>query len=664
MAVMFPFILFSGIFFNTKIEIHPSLRGFSDEPPAIIDYNYDHISEIVLSYPAEGKMTAYHIKTQRGQYIRQINFPDAETRFSSMINLNGGEDKEIAFSYLKNDSLFLVIERIRNPVRWRYFITEVRDMCPPEGWIGHIPRKGVFLVDCENRCLLIVFVITGFDLYPRGFFVIDAETGEILWKFISGAQPAYREVEDINGDRVPEIIIGSFAPCNGSDFNGFDDYSSYLFVFNLKGEMLFNHTIGSYSTSARFIIGDPGPEGVKNIYVAECGGVKEKRERFLYLINGKTGEIIKKRKFYEGISKFEPADINNDGKKEFLLLLFSGRLLVLDGNLNTLKEFEMGKGIHSIQAEDLDLDGDDEIVITRPGKLEIYDRDFKLLAGEEIGDFLPPADWNIFSNFLTDRNSKSVLLYKGKIKREFIIYSFRFKKKINLLLFLIPAIILIILGIFYSGLKTGMLIRKQKTQSPDLTLFYESFHEIKNLMNELSSFILKTGDENVIKKCKKIEEIIFFLNTHIKMTGLKEGETELNELIDEIIERFGKISPGEVSFKKNLDKRIGKIRVSREKMETVLKNLIQNALESMEKGEIYIETRKRRKSVEIIIKDEGEGIEKEKIGKIFAPFYTSKEGHLGLGLYTVKSIITSLKGKIDVESEPGKGTTFKIKLPL
>ena len=60
------------------------------------------------------------------------------------------------------------------------------------------------------------------------------------------------------------------------------------------------------------------------------------------------------------------------------------------------------------------------------------------------------------------------------------------------------------------------------------------------------------------------------------------------------------------------------------------------------------------------ISDTGCGIARENQGKIFNPFFTSKEKGTGLGLSLVKKIVTLHDGKIDVESEPGKGTTFRI----
>ena len=71
----------------------------------------------------------------------------------------------------------------------------------------------------------------------------------------------------------------------------------------------------------------------------------------------------------------------------------------------------------------------------------------------------------------------------------------------------------------------------------------------------------------------------------------------------------------------------------------------------------------QNKSVAIRIMDTGIGISKEKLGVIFAPFYTNKNRGTGLGLAIVKNIIEEHNGTIDVESEMEKGATFIITLP-
>ena len=69
--------------------------------------------------------------------------------------------------------------------------------------------------------------------------------------------------------------------------------------------------------------------------------------------------------------------------------------------------------------------------------------------------------------------------------------------------------------------------------------------------------------------------------------------------------------------------------------------------------------------IEFKIADTGQGIAKEELSRIFEPFYTTKgQSGTGLGLAVTWGIINNHNGTIDVESEPGKGTTFIVHLPL
>ena len=99
----------------------------------------------------------------------------------------------------------------------------------------------------------------------------------------------------------------------------------------------------------------------------------------------------------------------------------------------------------------------------------------------------------------------------------------------------------------------------------------------------------------------------------------------------------------------------------------VFMNLLLNAIQAIEKeGNIWIETRQTDYSVEIIIKDDGAGISESDRAKIFDPFFSTKPvgKGTGLGLSISYKIIEAHGGTIEVESQPGSGSTFRIRLPL
>jgi two-component system NtrC family sensor kinase len=95
-------------------------------------------------------------------------------------------------------------------------------------------------------------------------------------------------------------------------------------------------------------------------------------------------------------------------------------------------------------------------------------------------------------------------------------------------------------------------------------------------------------------------------------------------------------------------------------------NLALNAMEAMgEGGTLVIETRTcdGGRAVEIAVEDSGPGIAPENLRKIFDPFFTTKEKGTGLGLSVVYGIVQRHGGRIEVESQPGHGARFVIRLP-
>jgi signal transduction histidine kinase len=105
------------------------------------------------------------------------------------------------------------------------------------------------------------------------------------------------------------------------------------------------------------------------------------------------------------------------------------------------------------------------------------------------------------------------------------------------------------------------------------------------------------------------------------------------------------------------------------RFEQILLNLVNNALKFTEKGKVEVKAVKKDRNIEVIVRDTGIGIKKEDFHKLFQPFvqleYTiSEEGGTGLGLYLTKNLVQLLKGRIQMESEYRKGSTFTFILPI
>jgi len=100
-------------------------------------------------------------------------------------------------------------------------------------------------------------------------------------------------------------------------------------------------------------------------------------------------------------------------------------------------------------------------------------------------------------------------------------------------------------------------------------------------------------------------------------------------------------------------------------MQQVLVNLVKNAMQAMTKGGLLtLQTGESPDSVWVSVSDTGGGIPEEQISRIFEPFYTTKKKGTGLGLMIVQRIVRAHEGRIELESHLGKGTTFRLWLPL
>lgn len=106
------------------------------------------------------------------------------------------------------------------------------------------------------------------------------------------------------------------------------------------------------------------------------------------------------------------------------------------------------------------------------------------------------------------------------------------------------------------------------------------------------------------------------------------------------------------------------VRGDGERLRTVWNNLITNALQAMGAGgAVTLRVRGDASGAVVEVADQGEGIAPEALGKIWEPFYSGRPDGTGLGLALVRSIVEKHGGEIDVESRPGRGATFRVRLP-
>jgi len=125
-------------------------------------------------------------------------------------------------------------------------------------------------------------------------------------------------------------------------------------------------------------------------------------------------------------------------------------------------------------------------------------------------------------------------------------------------------------------------------------------------------------------------------------------------------------APGraKINCELQLDSRLEPVDADAELLHRAISNLVLNAMEAMPQGgRLTLRTRNESGKVMIEVADTGSGMTVEECERIFTPYYTSKQNGTGLGLAIVQSVVSDHGGRIRVQSEPGRGTTFVIELP-
>lgn len=174
----------------------------------------------------------------------------------------------------------------------------------------------------------------------------------------------------------------------------------------------------------------------------------------------------------------------------------------------------------------------------------------------------------------------------------------------------------------------------------------------------------------LIRSCqdgaKRVRDIVLNLKNFSRSDELERKEYDLEEGLDSTIQILKSELKGRIEVHKKFSG-IPEVYCYAGQINQVFMNIISNAVQSIEgKGDIWIETKKKGLEIVITIKDNGKGIPEKVLNKIFDPFFTTKpvgQG-TGLGLSISYGIIEKHKGQILVDSQVGKGTEFKIILPL
>ncbi|MCX7703316.1 MAG: cache domain-containing protein [Planctomycetota bacterium] len=180
---------------------------------------------------------------------------------------------------------------------------------------------------------------------------------------------------------------------------------------------------------------------------------------------------------------------------------------------------------------------------------------------------------------------------------------------------------------------------------------------------------VKSDLEMIVNEAMRCKQIVRGLLDFARQTRVSKAPVSLSEIVNEVLAIMApRAEPKKCSLKSDVPDSLPTLMLDAPQIKQVLINLVQNGIDSISgtNGEVTISVREKEggTKVEVRVTDNGCGIDKETLAKLFTPFFTTKKEGTGLGLAIAYGVVKMHSGDISVSSEVGKGTTFTITLPV
>jgi two-component system nitrogen regulation sensor histidine kinase NtrY len=177
--------------------------------------------------------------------------------------------------------------------------------------------------------------------------------------------------------------------------------------------------------------------------------------------------------------------------------------------------------------------------------------------------------------------------------------------------------------------------------------------------------VFRESTGTLLAELANLKTIIGRFSDFAKMPAPQFESVDVNEIVRDVTKLYDARLKDSIQYSVDLSEGTLTAAVDADQLRRALGNLVLNALDAMpEGGTLRIATTRQDGNVRISVSDTGQGLTEEECARLFTPYYTTKQHGTGLGLAIVQSVVSDHRGKIAVESEPGRGTTFTIDLPI
>jgi signal transduction histidine kinase len=199
-----------------------------------------------------------------------------------------------------------------------------------------------------------------------------------------------------------------------------------------------------------------------------------------------------------------------------------------------------------------------------------------------------------------------------------------------------------------------------------LQVTVENLVRAKQKSPEMFEEVFQEGTTTLLAEINNLKTIIARFSEFSRMPQPQRQPMQINVVVRSVLSVFHAQlqERSQIVVHTVLADALPEISADPDLLHRALQNLVLNAIDAMpEGGELTIRTATVCDRIEIAVSDTGSGLTSEECGRLFTPYYTTKQHGTGLGLAIVQSVVSDHGGKISVESAKEKGTTFRIELP-